>query len=65
MSKIASKANEIFEARETLTPSDETAKALEAVKADPTNPENYMQLGLCLRRQMFFREAIEAYLETL
>ena len=61
MSKIASKANEIFEAREPLTPSDETAKALEAVKADPTNPDKYMQLGLCLRRQMFFREAIEAY----
>lgn len=61
MSKIASKANEIFEARNPLTPSDETAKAIEEVKADPTNPDKYMALGLCLRRQMFFREAIEAY----
>lgn len=61
MSKIASKANEIFAARETLTPSEETAKAIEAVKADPANPDKYMELGLCLRRQMFFREAIEAY----
>lgn len=61
MSKIASKANEIFESREPLTPSEETQRALEAVKADPENPEKYMELGLCLRRQMFFREAVEAY----
>ena len=60
MSKIASKSNEIFAAREPLTPSDETARALEDVRANPDDPEKYMQLGLCLRRQMFFREAVEA-----
>lgn len=65
MSKIASKSNEIFAAREPLTPSDETARALEDVRANPDDPEKYMQLGLCLRRQMFFREAVEAYSEGL
>ncbi len=61
MGKLASKACEIFEARDELIPSEETAKAQAAVAADPTDPDKYMQLGLCLRRQMFFREAIEAY----
>ncbi len=61
MSTTGTKANQIFALRDELTPSEETLKAMDALKADPTDPEKYMQLGLCLRRQAFFREAIEAY----
>lgn len=61
MALRASKECEIFDRRAELTPSDETAAALERVRANPTDPDAYMQLGLCLRRQMFVREAIEAY----
>ena len=57
----AAKENQIFDRREPLTPSEETAKAQEYVKAHPEDPDAYMELGLCLRRQMFFREAVEAY----
>lgn len=61
MSLKAAKENQIFDRREPLTPSEETAKAQEYVKAHPEDPDAYMELGLCLRRQMFFREAVEAY----
>lgn len=61
MSLKAAKENQIFDRREPLTPSEETKKAQEYVKDHPTDPDGYMELGLCLRRQMFFREAVEAY----
>ena len=53
MSLKAAKENQIFDRREPLTPSEETAKAQEYVKAHPEDPDAYMELGLCLRRQMF------------
>lgn len=61
MSKKGLKENQIFAARDTVEENDKTKAAREAVAADPTNAEKYMALGLALRGQMFFREALEAY----
>ena len=61
MSMTGTKLNQIVTFKDELTPSEETTKALEALKEDSKDPDKYMQLGLCLRRQAFFREAIEAY----
>ena len=46
MALRASQECEIFDRRAELTPSDETAAALERVRANPTDPDAYMQLGL-------------------
>ena len=61
MSKKGLKENQIFAARDTVEENDKIKAAREAVAADPTNAEKYMALGLALRGQMFFREALEAY----
>ena len=61
MSLKASKENQIFDRREDVTASEETARAKAYVKEHKDDPDGYMELGLCLRRQMFFREAVEAY----
>ena len=65
MSELAAMQNEVFSAHETLCPSEETRAALKAVHYVPEDPEAWMQLGLCLRRQCFFREAVEVYSEGL
>lgn len=61
MSKKGLKENQIFAARDTVEENDKIKAAREAIAADPTNAEKYMALGLALRGQMFFREALEAY----
>lgn len=62
MSKKGLKENQIFAARDTVEENDKIKAGAGAVAAEPDETlRSTWQLGLPLRGQMFFREALEAY----
>ena len=60
MSELAKKENQI-QPLHIIAYSDEVKTLTKALEADPNNPELWIKKGLAYKKQMCFREAIEAY----